>query len=230
MQNTQDFKNAVEGVISSYEKRIDNIGSLVDVTDLVFGGFQGSILEEKEERQEISTRLRDTLAKNEHLRRKDFDNMMQRILSTQSEREKEIRNLLRQYLDGHKNMALVLRQNIGKFKDALAVGEAERIKEFQSLIKEILDKQENRKKEVTFMLEEFRQSQEELTKRLKELLAKGANIRIRDFKSMLKEFGIQRKRRLALQQKRKKEVVNILGRFKKERRAFYPPKAVNLDE
>ncbi len=217
MSEVLDLKNIVEDIISSYEKRIEGLGSLFDTTHLILGDFRESLLDTREEREKINTQLRDTLAKNEHLRRKDFDNMMQGILSAQDERGKEVRNLLNSYLNEQREMAGVLRENLGKLRDSLSKGEAGRVKEFQAMIKGILTKQEERKEEVTSKLKEFQKEQKDLAKRLQELLAKGRELRIRDLKSMLKDFQAQHKERIARQEERREGVRSMLGDFKKKR-------------
>lgn len=217
MPEALDLKNGVENIISSYETRIENIGAIFDTTQQILNDFQETFLDNKAESQRINTQLRDILAHNEHLRNKDFDNMMQGILSTQDGREKEVRSILKNYLNGHKEMAVALRENLSKVKDALAKGEAERIKESQAMIKEILAGQEERKKEVTFKLKEFQKEQQEMAKRLKKLLAKGRELRIRDLKSILKEFKVQHKERIARQEESRDGVWSMRGDFKKER-------------
>ena len=217
MPVAEDTKNIVENIVSSYETRIENIETLFDTTHQILQGFQDSFLDTKQEREKINVELRENLAQNEHLRKKDFDSMMQGILSTQDEREKEVRNLLNNYLDEQKEMAQALRKNLEKFKDCLAKGEVRRVKESRVLIKEILAKQDKRKEEVTSSLKEFQKEQQEMAKRLKELLAKGKELRIRDFKSMLKELKAQHKERIVRQEERRKEVRSMLEGFKKER-------------
>jgi len=217
MPLAEDMKNIVENIISSYETRIQSIGDIFDTTHQLLEGFQESFLDTKQEREKLKTELRESLAKNDSLRRKDFDNMMRVILSSQDEREKEVRFVLKNYLNEHKGMALALRENLSKVKDALAKGEAERIKEFQAMIKEILAKQDERKEEVTSKLKEFQKEQQEMAIRLKTLLAKGRELRIKDLKSMLKEFKAQHKERIARYEERREEVRHILGDFKKER-------------
>ena len=211
------MKDIVEDIVSSYEARIQSIGAIFDNTQQILEGFQDSFLDAKQEREKNNAELRESLAKNESLRKKDFDNMMQDILSTQDEREKEVRNLLKGYLNEQKKLAQTLRDNLAKVKDALARGEAGRVKEFQGIIKEILAKQDERKDEVTSKLKEFQKEQEEMAKRLKELLAKGRELRIRDLRLMLKEFKVQHKERIALREERKEEVRHLLSGFKKER-------------
>jgi len=143
--------------------------------------------------------------------------MMQGTLSVQDQREKEVRGLLNTYLNEQKEMAQVLRENLEKFRNSLAGGEVGRVKEFQAIIKEVLSKQEKRKEEITSKLKDFQKEQQEMAKRLKELLAKGRELRIKDFKSMLKEFNVQRDERLMLQKSRKQEVAKMLSGFREER-------------
>lgn len=217
MPSTEDMKNIVENIISSYQARIQSIGAIFDTTHQLLEGFQDNLLDTREEREKMNAELRENLAKNESLRKKDFDNMMQDILSAQDQREKQVKSLLKNYLNEQREMANALGESLGNVKDALSKGQAQRIKEFQATITEILAEQEQRKQEVSSELKEFQKNQQEMAKRLKELLAKGRELRIKDLKSMLAEFKIQHKERTARQKERKKEVQNMLGDFKSER-------------
>jgi len=215
MSGTLDLNNAAEDIISSYETRIESVGAIFDTTQKILGNFQETFFDKKEEGQKINIQLRDTLAQNEHLRKKDFDNMTQDVLSAQEEREADIKNLLKGYLDQQREMARALRENLTRFKGALVKGDLQRVKEFQELIiKEVLVKQDARKEEVSSKLKEFQKEQQEMAKKLKGLLVKGKDLRIKDLKKMLKEFRIQRKERLVQHIERGKEVQKILGRTK----------------
>lgn len=217
MPLAEDMRNIVEDIISAYETRLEGIGVIFDTTHQLLRGFQDSFIDTKQEREKLTVELRDSLAKNKSLRRNDFDNMMQDILSTQDKREKEVRNLLDIYLNERKEMAQALKGNLEKFKDFLTKGEIQRVKEFQNMIKEVLDEQEKRKEEVTSSLKVFQKEQKEIAKRLKELLAKDKELRIEDLKSMLEGLKIQNSERIACQEERKEEVHGMLGDFKKER-------------
>ena len=210
MSETLDLKNVAENVISSYETMIESVGAIFDTTHQIPDDFQETFLDNKEEGRKISAQLRDILAHNEHLRKKDFDSMTQGDLSAQEEREAEVKNLVKGYLNQQREMARTLRENLAKFKDALAKGEVERVKEFQEMIKEVITNQDARKEEVTSKLKEFQKEQQEMAKRLKELLAKGRDLRIKDFKAMLNEFKIQHMERLVCRKERIKEVRRML--------------------
>jgi len=197
MPETLDVKNAVADIITSHEARIENIGSLFENTYLVFRDFHESLVDTKREREEMRMRLQDILTQNEHLRRKDFNQMMQAILSVQEGREKEVRNLLDAYFNEQKEMSKTMRENLDGVRDSLAKGEVQRIRVFQELLKDILAKQDERKAGVTAKLKEFQEEQKALALRLKTLLTKGRELRIRDLKAMLSEFKRRRLGRAA---------------------------------
>ncbi len=240
MPEVLDLKNAAENIISSYETRIESVGAMFDTAHQILDDFQEAFLDNKEEGRKINTQLRDILAHNEHLRKKDFDSMTQGVLSAQEEREVEVKNLLKGYLNQQREMARNLRENLAKFKDALVKGDVQRVKEFQEMLKEVLANQDARKEEVSSKLKEFQKEQQEMAKRLKALLAKGRELRIKDLKEMLQEFRIQHKERLAHQIERRKEVNKMLGTFKQERKEAAKnwqvgqiedktPEAINID-
>ena len=238
MPEILDLNKVAEDIIASYEAKIENINSFFETTHLIFGEFQEPLLETKQERGEINSQLEDLLAKNEHLRRADFNQMMQGILFIQVNKEKEIRNLLNSYLTEQKQMVNLLRDNLTRIKAALANGQGVQIKESKELISQILAQQDKRKLEVSLKLKEFQKEQKEMIQRLQELLAKGKELRIKDLQLMLREFDVHRKGRLVRQeerkiegQRRRGEVRDMLVDFKKKRKESVkswrtnPPKA-----
>ncbi len=183
----------VNDIVSSYETKIRSVGAIFDTTHQLLQTFQDSFLDTKQQREKLKAQLRENLAKNGSLRKKDFDNMMQEILSNQERGEKEVRDLLNSYLNGQKAMAHSLRTNLAKVKDALVKDQAQRAREFQAVIKDILANQEKRKQQAIFRLREVQQEQRQIAKRLEELLAKGRKLRTKDLKLMLAEFKRENK-------------------------------------
>lgn len=206
MSVSEDMKNVVEDIVCSYESRIQNISSIFDAACQLIEGFQDSFLDAKQERQEIKVQIREILAENEHLRKRDFDNMMQGILSIQDEREKDVRDLLKGYFNEQREKANVLRENLAKFRNSLAQGEVQRVNEFRAFVQEIFAGQEKRKEEVISSLKEFQREQHAAAEGFRELLDKGKNLRIKDLKSMLKEFKILHDGRSTRRKERKREV------------------------
>ncbi|MFH1691773.1 MAG: hypothetical protein ABIC68_04305 [Candidatus Omnitrophota bacterium] len=214
MTETLDFNKVVENVVSSYEAKIDNINSFFETTRLIVSEFQDPLFDTKQERDQINGRLQDLLARNEHLRRTDFNRMMQGILASQVEKEKEIRNLVNSFLNEQKETVILLRDNFIKIKEALAKGEGVKIKESQRAMVDILAQQDKRRLEVSLKLKEFQKEQKEMILRLQELLTKGKELRIKDLKLMLEEFNAQHKKRLAQHEERKVEVRKRRGKIR----------------
>ena len=177
-----NLKNFDEDIISLYENKIEGIESVLENTYLLLELSEESFFETRQEIERNKAQLRDSLARNESLRKKDFDNMMRDILSIQHEREKETRDLLKAYFSEQKEIAYVLRKSLEKFRESITKNESVRIGEFHAFYKEILDNQEVRKKEVVSKLKEFQKEHQEMSIRLKELLAKGRELRLRELK------------------------------------------------
>ena len=209
MTLTENVKELIEDIIFSYDEKISNISTLFDTSN--------QILETKQERDEINTRLQENLAKNECLRKKDFDNIMQDIFSNQDKMAQDTRSLLNIYINEQKEGASTLKKELNDMKDVLARGDSERIKDFQIIFKKILTKQEERKEEISLKLKQFQTEQQEMSKMLQNLLAKKRELRIKDLKLMLKDFKRQYQDRLTIQKQRKEDVNRMLDDFKKER-------------
>lgn len=214
---TTEKENVLENIISSYEARIQSVEAFFEASGHIFGDFQESLFSTRGEREKINNQLKENLAQNGSLRKKDFDRMMGVISSHLDESEQEVRQLSQKYLNEQTKLVQQLREGLRNFKDALIEGQAEKVKELQTLIKEILSKQDESKIEVTSKLKEFQQGQQQTSEMLKELLAKKEKLRIRDFKAMLAEFKKQREHRIAYRERIRGEVRVMLGKFKAER-------------
>jgi hypothetical protein len=216
MADNLTMTHVVEGIISSYEERLQSIGFIIDNTQMVLGEFQESMSPAREEKDALNIRLRETLARNESLRKKDFDGMMNTVLVSQDDGEREVRTLLRDYLAEQREMAKQLKGNLGIFKEGLNKDDIDRINEFRETLKDILKKQEERKAEVAAKLRIFQKEQSELARSLGELLSKGRELRIRDLKTMLRQFRAQSRERAARRRERKEGVHTMLSTFRKK--------------
>jgi len=186
----EEIKNIINNIVYSYEVRLRSIESILETTSHFFEGFQDSFLNAKQEVEEVKVRVRERLAKDASLRRKDFDNLMQGILLIQCKGEGRIKNLLDSCLREQKEMACVLSENLNQLIVALGKGEIKKVKESQLLIKSILAKQDKSKNEAIIKLKEFEKGQREITKRLQELLVKRDVLHIEDLKQVFRDFHV----------------------------------------
>ena len=227
---TTEKENVLENIISSYEARIQSVEAFFEATGHIFGDFQESLFSTRGEREIINNQLKENLAQNGSLRKKDFDRMMGVISLHLDESEQEVRQLSHKYLNEQTKLVQQLRESLKNFKDALTEGQAEKVKELQTLIKKILSKQDESKIEVTSKLKEFQQGQQQTSTMLKELLSKGKDLRIRHFKAMLGEFKRQRAERIACQERRREKVKDMLDEFKAKRTQTERERLAELQE
>jgi len=224
----KETKETVEDILSSYETRIENITSIFEVSQSLVDTLPESLLGDKKKKEKVTVELKDLLARNDNLRKKDFDKMMDSVSSFQEECGEEMKDLVREYFDEERGVTQILRKALKEFKDALARGEIKKIKNLQLSIKELFAEREKRKSEIVSRLKEFQGEQEEIPRQLTGLLAKGEDLRIRDFKSMLSRIKTERVERLSLRKKRKEDVTKMLQDFKRQRqRLAFPPKAID---
>ena len=196
MAVVEDMKRVAEEIVSSYQSRISTVATIIDNTHQILDDF-------KIKRNEISNQLKETLARGESLRKKDFDNTMKDILSHQDEREKRVKELLKTFFEEQKEVAEII-------KKSLTGAEKIRIDDFKKMLQDIQAKQRTRENEVSVMLKEFQTEYKEMAESLRSLLDKREAIRIRDFKDVM---GNIRSRQI----ERAKEVRTRLDEFRKER-------------
>jgi len=197
---SEQMKNLTEGVITSYEDRVSNIENIFFNTHQLLGDYQKALFGLRDERDTLTKELRDKLAKTESLRHKDFDQMMGSILNEQSEREKEVKTLLEEYVAEQKGLAKGLKESLSDFNQQLVKGDKIRLGDYKQKIAEIKKQQLERQNQVKGMLKGFqtkasecRRENEELAQEIKNLLGKGESVRIKDFKAMLRGFQKERK-------------------------------------
>ena len=157
----------------------------------------------KKQQEELSIQLREFLAKDRSLRRKDFETVISGIRIRQKEREDEVEEELKRFREE-------MNERKNKLEKILTRGESLRIKDFKTTIADIQVYQKKREGEIKKLLKDFQKEREDLNTQLKDLWAKGESLRIRDFKVMIK--GIQDRQR-----ERKDEVDELLRNLVRER-------------
>jgi archaellum component FlaC len=219
-----DGDNLVDGVFGSYEARIQGVESLLETARHVLENFDNSVLDVRQEYAQVSEQLRENLAKNGSLRKKDFDTMMRGVATEQEQRGREVRELSKQYLEEQTQLVRELRGRLHDFTDALADGHPAQVTEHHQAITALFTKQQQRSTDVVSQLRRSQQEQQETAGLLRDLLAKGRELRIKDLKGMLAEFRKQRRQRLAQQdqrregvQERREGVQDMLREFRAQR-------------
>jgi hypothetical protein len=214
---SETTERLIDILFASYEERVSSIGTFIDTTYQVAQEAQHPLLATKEEQERINAELRERLATTSSLRRKDFDRMMQELLSSQREQEEEVRSLLDSYLKEQRAIVQELRDSLTRVRDSAAEDKAAEVKRLHNQLKETPERQERCRGRMCEKLREFQRKHEALTSMLRDLLARGEDLKIRDFKQMLGRFKNDRAKRLARQEERNEETRNLLNGSREER-------------
>lgn len=177
MKEGQEFRNVIEEIINSYEAKVKTVTSLIKQVVQKVKIFH-------KEQIKMADRLKDILAKNQSLRRKDFDNMIADIQTQQAKREKEITHIVDNSCKEEEEM-------VARLKEILSGKSPCTLEDFKLLKKKMLDRPKERERKLSRMLKSFHREQEELAAVLRKLLEKGPAVRIKDFKAMIKAFHIE---------------------------------------
>lgn len=154
------LKKLAEDILASYEARVKTVRNIIQDTHKMLDDF-------KERREEMSEDLRDTLAKFEHLRKKDFNRMMTDILLTHNEREVKVRQMLNDFREEEEEVVEGLKRLLSK-------GESIRVKDFKKFISKLQDEQKYREKETS---ESVSQELEKMQNEVGNMLAEFKNER-----------------------------------------------------
>jgi hypothetical protein len=212
----------IDSLLTSYEERVTSMGAILDTTFQFLQETQTPLAGLKEERERINTELRERLARTSSLRRTDFDRMMLELLASQREQEAEAKTLLSDYLDEQKAIARELHDSLIRVRDSVAEDNIAAVRRLHDQLQETPARQEKCRTEICAKLKQFQEKQEALTSELRELLARGEDLRIKDFKLMLERFKADRAKRLARQQQRRTETRSLLSGFREERAKIEP--------
>jgi len=194
MKDSKKLNKIIEGIVSSYESKVKVVTSLMRQVNQ-------KIKDHHTEQELMVNKLRDLLAKNEFLRKKDFDTMMAGIRDQQRTREKEVSLIVEDFCKEEEEI-------VTKLKEIIAVKSPSILEDFKVLKIKMLSRPKKREKRISQILKDFHRDQEELNTALRMLLEKGTSVRIKDIKAMVKAFRIEHENRGF-------EIDNILEEFER---------------
>lgn len=158
MRAVEQIKNPVQDLIASYQMRVDAITAIIDKTSHI-------LFDSKEKEPILNHEL------NESMGRSSTNKMMSGILLDQEQKEKGVKQSLKNFLKIQKEKARELRE-------ASTRGDLERMKKAQTEIEKGII-------EIKNLLKDFYGQQKEPTKELRRLISKGKDSKETDFKDMM---------------------------------------------
>lgn len=191
-ERTDDF---IESLINLYESRIKGIEIISDRSEAIivssfdlFRDFSSALKEYRAERQRLNSHLKERLAKNGSLRKKDYDQMMSVILSRLDEKECESENALYQFIQNQKLMTQFLKKGIFQIKGNMRSQSTESIQVFRQKLNSISIELESKKETAFRLFREYQHIHFELTSTLKTLLTKRDEVLAGDVKAIKKDL------------------------------------------
>lgn len=164
MSVPNEIRNLIEGVVTSFASGIGAVGALIDNGLEILEGY-------RREQEAIRGSLREALASVGSLRRKDFDGVMERVLTFQSLREADIKTLIREFLGRQRELAARLKRSL----EAGIFPEVERIKnELAGMIAEARGE-----------IQSFQREQERIHKAFMDLEDRKGKISAQEFKAVI---------------------------------------------
>lgn len=213
-QSTESLK-LMQDLFASYEEGVKSISPVFSVAAM----FLGANIEQETEKNQ----LRETLSRNGHLRKKDFDQMLDSIAETRHNGAREIYVLLRDYIVGQHETISQLSGYFAEVRFFLSDGDFQKIKLTVSQIKTIIARQETARRELENKLIEFEKERDEIQSGIKCLLSKGRELQVRDFKEMLAKIKNQRRNRIEENKQRRETVGQMLAGYKMARQGCRCP-------
>jgi len=211
-------------LITSYESRIATVEELMTTAYQAAETSDGSFDLLDEERERLKTGLQKTLTKNCSLRRKDFNRLMERVLSDSNknreaiqEEQSRVREKVKEYLDEQKQLASYLRQQLVELTqekmdkgclDAVIGKIKASYEDTGQRLFTILRNFQQR-------LKDFQKEQEEINRTLQRLVDRGESLTLEDLRQL--EAAKAHQDRKANRELRREEVDRLLSHFRQQR-------------
>jgi hypothetical protein len=219
-----EMMEPVLDLITSYESRIATVEELMTTAYQAAVTSDGSFDVLDEERERLKTGLQKTLAKNCSLRKKDFNRLLERVLSdsnenreTIEEERSQVREKVKEYLDEQKQLANYLRQQLVELtQEKTDKGCLDTI--IGNIKATYEDKGQHlftRLRDFQLHLEVFRREQEEINHKLQRLVDRGESLSLEDLRQL--EATKARQDRRVIRELRREEVDRLLSHFRQQR-------------
>ena len=180
-----------DNIISSYETRIQKIQTafqssenMTESSHFLFDNVHNTLNDLRKERDQLNSRLRETLAKNGSLRKKDYNTMMSGILCALDEKEREAERQFLNFIEAQKETAQSLKNSLLGIKDITAPDVSEKIAIIKERLPQISKLQEMKKETVMKTFMDFQQMHNRVMGCLENLLKKGDHLLLQEIKNV----------------------------------------------
>lgn len=164
MREFEQVRDMTAAMVASYDERICAVGEIIEKSLAMLDQYRHA-------EQLVRIQLRETLAKVESLRKKDFDLLMAPILVHQEKREQEIKHFLNLFLKGQRTMS-------GQLKRTIQAGILLSIPDLEKAIQKSIE-------EAKEYLIDFQKEQAFIGEKMRCLFRKKEELTLKEFKETL---------------------------------------------
>ncbi|MFC2071663.1 hypothetical protein ACFLUU_02960 [Chloroflexota bacterium] len=211
-------------LITSYESRIATVEELMTTAYQATEGSDGILEFLDEDRERLKTGLQKTLSKNCSLRRKDFNRLLERLLSDSAKNreaiEKErsqVREKVKEYLDEQKQLANYLRQQIVELtQEKMDKGCLDAvIGKIKASYEDTGQRLFTILRNFQLRLETYQREQEAINHKLQRLVDRGESLSLEDLRQL--EASEALRKRATDRDLRREEVDRLLAHLRQQR-------------
>jgi hypothetical protein len=177
MGTGEDLRGLANSIIDSYQMRVRTVNGLMDQAYSFLTSFQMEL-------EDMIVRLRDNLAKAESLRKRDFDRMIKDVIERRYQTEQEAKQSLALFQEEEEGM-------IDRLRKIVLGGSSSNMQDMAAIKEDISRRQKDREKNIIKAMKRLQIEQEELRVALRNLLEKGEEVRVKDFRVMIKALRVQ---------------------------------------
>ena len=192
MGSGEDLRALANSIIDSYQMRVRTVNGLMDQAYNFLESFQMEL-------EDMIVRLRDNLAKAESLRKKDFDRMIKDVIERRYQSELEAKQSLTVFHEEEEGM-------IDRLRKIVLGGSHSNMQDMAAIKEDISRRQKDREKNIIKAMKRLQIEQEEFRVALRNLLEKREEVKVKDFKLMIKSLRAQ-------QSDRDTELTKMLDEF-----------------
>jgi hypothetical protein len=225
----EDIMNElVLDIITSYENRISMVEEAFSTACHVTLASDDTLSEVEQQRERLTANLQETLARNCSVRRKDFNELMERILADSKigrkrieEQRERIESKLADYLKGQRRLVGSLRERLvnSTNKEGLAAVVADLKRAYNDKGEKVL----GMLRDFQEQLEAFRCKQEKINNKLQRLSERGETLKLDDLRQL--EAVKAHEDRKVDRKLRRRQVERLLVHFGHQRRSGRSPRA-----
>jgi hypothetical protein len=211
-------------IITSYEGRVLMVEELISTAYEATMTSESSFGALDEERERLKSSLQKTLAKNCSLRRKDFNLLMERVLSGSNgkreaiEKERgQLREKVKEYLNEQKELASCLREQISELAQEKAdkSGLDTVINNIRAVYKGPGQQLFAILRDFQLHLDAFQREQADINHKLQGIMERGESLSIEDLRQLEADKACQDRK--ADRELRREEVGRLLSNFRQQR-------------